>query len=206
MKTIVKKEFASWFVILSVIFTIYLTGLQTEVLGRVQQMVLATGLIKPELKNDVASDSNAAYVISQAEAGHDFPLLTLDGKSANLKEFKGKVIFINLWATWCPPCIAEMPNIHKLYERTSTEDVAFVMLSLDEDFEKARKFVKRKEYTFPVYGVKESLPIEFETTIIPTTYVIDRNGKIVLRKEGMAKYDTDEFRTFLDKLIKSKAQ
>jgi thiol-disulfide isomerase/thioredoxin len=200
MKKMIKKEFASWIVILSVIFTIYLTGLQTEVLGRVQQLVLATGIIRPEIQTEVIKVTN------QTVGDHDFPLLTLNGKPANLNDFKGKVIFMNLWATWCPPCIAEMPNIHKLYEKTSAADVAFVMLSLDEDFEKAKKFVKRKEYTFPVYGLKENLPAEFETTIIPTTYVIDRNGKIVLRKEGMAKYDTEEFKTFLDKLIKAKAQ
>ena len=197
MQRIAKKEFASWFVILSVILTIYLTGLQTEVIGKVQQLVLATGMIRPDLPPET---------VTQLTEGHDFPLVTLDGKPANLNDFKGKVIFMNLWATWCPPCIAEMPNIHKLYEKTSATDVAFVMLSLDEDFEKARKFVKRKAYTFPVYGLKEGLPAEFETTIIPTTYVIDRNGKIVLRKEGMAKYDTDEFKIFLDKLIKAKAQ
>lgn len=194
MHKIATRNFASWFVILSVIFTIYLTGLQTEVIGKVQQLVLTTGLIRPALET---TEGN----ISQPAAWHNFPLVTLDGKPANLNDFKGKVIFLNLWATWCPPCVAEMPSIHKLYEKTSREDVAFVMLTLDEDLEKARKFVKRKEYTFPVYGLKEDLPALFETTVIPTTYIIDRNGKIVLRKEGMAKYDTKEFKTFLGKLI-----
>lgn len=197
MQKIIKKELAGWFVILSVIFTLYLTGLQTEVAGKVQQMVLTTGIIRPSLES-AASSPDAVMP--------DFPMITLDGKQINLSDFKGKVIFLNLWATWCPPCIAEMPNIHKLYESASADDVAFVMLSLDEDIGKAKKFIKRKEYKFPVYGLKESLPAAFETTVIPTTYIIDRNGKIALRKEGMAKYDTAEFKSFLNKLIKAKAQ
>ena len=99
--------------------------------------------------------------------------------------------------------IAEMPNIHKLYQKVSEQNIAFVMVSLDEDIEKAKKFIKRKEFTFPVYTLKSGLPESFETNIIPTTFVIDPSGRIVMRKEGMAKYDTEEFREFLSKLLKN---
>lgn len=192
---IVKSEFTGWAVVLGVLATLYLTGLQTEVLGRVQQLVLFTGFSKPEV--DITAARN------QSTTSHDFPLVTLDGKTINLNDFKGKVIFLNLWATWCPPCIAEMPNIHKLYEKVSSEDIAFVMVSLDEDIEKAKKFVKRKEYKFPVYGIKNGLPALFETNSIPTTFVIAPDGKIVMRKEGMAQYDTEEFIDFITKLAKA---
>jgi thiol-disulfide isomerase/thioredoxin len=193
MQKLFKNKFLSWIVIFSVIFTIYLTGLQTEVIGQMQQLILTTGIIRPDLQ---------AHVSDQTPAKHDFPLLTLDGKTANVSDFKGKVIFINLWATWCPPCIAEMPNIHKLYQKVSAENIAFVMVSMDEDIEKAKKFIKRKEYTFPVYTLKSGLPETFETNIIPTTFVINPSGKIVMRKEGMAKYDTEEFREFLTTMLK----
>lgn len=189
------KELISWFVILSVILTIYLTGLQTEVIGKAQQLVLMTGLLRPDTE-----DMEKGRVL----ADHDFPLITLDGKAANLSDFKGKVIFVNLWATWCPPCIAEMPSIHKLYGKIKSEDMVFAMISIDEDFAKAQKFVRKKDYTFPVYGLQGGLPVDFETSSIPTTFVIDRSGKIVLRKEGMAKYDTEEFRNFLEGLLKAK--
>ncbi len=191
---IVKSEFTGWAVFLGVLATIYLTGLQTEVLGRVQQLVLFTGISKPEV--DIISCRN------QTATSHDFPLVTLDGENVNLKDFKGKVIFLNLWATWCPPCVAEMPNIHKLYEKVAGDNIAFVMVSLDEDIEKARKFVKRKDYKFPVYGLKKGLPATFETNSIPTTFVIAPDGKIVMRKEGMAQYDTEEFIDFMTKLAK----
>jgi peroxiredoxin len=95
-----------------------------------------------------------------------------------------------------------MPNIHKLYQKVSAENIAFVMVSMDEDIEKAKKFIKRKEYTFPVYTLKSGLPETFETNIIPTTFVINPSGKIVMRKEGMAKYDTEEFREFLTTMLK----
>lgn len=189
---IFKSETTGWIVFLGIISSMYYTGLHTEAIGRVQQLILTTGIIQPEVK----SSSGGAPTTVQ----YDLPLVTLDGKEANLKDFKGKVIFLNLWATWCPPCVAEMPNIHNLYKKVASDDIVFVMLSLDEDPKKAQKFMQKKEYTFPVYLPTAAFPAAFETQAIPTTFIIAPDGSIVMRKEGMASYDTQEFRDFLQKL------
>lgn len=126
------------------------------------------------------------------------PLLTLNGDRTSLKEFEGKTIFLNFWATWCPPCIAEMPNIQALYEELSNNpEIVFVMLSLDEDHEKARSFLERKELSLPVYFLQGRKPGSYDSSVVPTTYIISPEGNIVIEKRGMAKYDTDEFRNFL---------
>jgi thiol-disulfide isomerase/thioredoxin len=197
MKKIWKSEITSWAVILTVMFTLYLTGLHTEVIGRVQEVFLSTGILRPPV------EQAAAPLLTQAQPGmYDVMLQKLNGEKVNMKEFSGKVVFINLWATWCPPCIAEMPSIHKLYGQVDTSEIKFVMLSLDEDVEKAKKFISRKGYTFPVYTTVQQMPSDFATGSIPTTFVLAPDGKIVMRKEGMAKYNTEAFRNFLQDLAK----
>jgi thiol-disulfide isomerase/thioredoxin len=197
MKRIWKSELTGWILTATVILTLYLTGLHTEVVGRVQQAFLSTGIVSPAVGH--ISTQTLSYTQSKV---YDIPLSKLNGEKANMKDFAGKVIFVNLWATWCPPCIAEMPSIHKLYEQVDTSQVEFVMISLDEEIEKAKKFISKKEYTFPVYMLQQNMPADFATNSIPTTFVIAPNGKIVMRKEGMAKYNTEEFREFLAKLSK----
>ena len=122
--------------------------------------------------------------------------MDMEGNTTSLAALKGKVIFLNFWATWCPPCVAEMPSIDKLHEEMGDE-VAFVMLSLDEDFEKAKAFDKRKGYGLPIYAPASNLPAMYQSSAIPTTYVIDANGNLALTHKGMADYSDPEFKKFL---------
>jgi thiol-disulfide isomerase/thioredoxin len=185
-----RRELMEWALLLSIPIVLYLTGLHTEVLGNVQWALLSVGLIKP----------SELPVEKQTTGEYNLPMVTLDGKAVKLSEFKGKVIFMNLWATWCPPCVAEMPGIQQLYNKVDTSKVEFVMISLDENVEKARKFIKRKQYTFPVYQLTGNLPEVYSTASIPTTFVIAPDGRIVIREEGMAQYDDERFIQFLRKL------
>jgi thiol-disulfide isomerase/thioredoxin len=200
MKKIWKRELTSWAVIFAVILTLYLTGLHTEVIGHVQQAFLSTGIVRPSVV-PIAADASARM----QEVMYDVPVVKLNGEKANMRDFAGKTIFLNVWATWCPPCIAEMPSIHKLYKQVDTSQIQFIMLTVDEDVDKARKFIRRKEYTFPVYTLPGNMPAAFATSSIPTTFVIAPSGQIVMRKEGMAKYNTEEFREFLVSVSKSKS-
>jgi peroxiredoxin len=95
--------------------------------------------------------------------------------------------------------VAEMPGIHQLYQSVNKEEVAFVMVSVDENIEKLKRFIERKGYTFPVYLPEGPLPTVYQTRSIPTTFVISPQGKIVFEEEGMANYDTEEFKQFLVK-------
>lgn len=130
------------------------------------------------------------------EADFNLNLIDRKGNISSLKELKGKVIFLNMWATWCPPCIAEMPSIDKLHEEMG-DGVAFVILSLDKDFEKAKAFDKRKGYDLPIYTLAGNLPSMYNSSAIPTTYVIDAAGNLRLTHEGMADYNDSEFKKFL---------
>lgn len=136
-------------------------------------------------------------------AGAGFKMVDLDGKTVAFESLQGQVIFLNIWATWCPPCIAEMPNIQKLYDKVGSDKIAFVMLSVDEGGRaKVKKFIDRKGYTFPVYLPASQFPQEFYSNAIPTTFIISPEGKIVAKQEGMAEYDTKEVREYLQGLAK----
>jgi len=184
-----KKELKQWGVILLVGTILYATGLHTEVIGKLQSVVLYTGIFQP----DVEEEMPAAF----DRANYNLQLTPFNDENFSLERFRGQTIFMNIWATWCPPCIAEMPNIQKLYDSIDSDKVAFVMLSLDEDPSKAKDFIERKSFTFPVYTPGSAIPREFSSSVVPTTFVISPDGRIVLKHEGMAKYNTDEFRAFL---------
>ncbi|SIR02076.1 TlpA family protein disulfide reductase [Pontibacter lucknowensis] len=201
------KDIPGWAVMLGIFGILYLTGLHTEAIGQVQRLLLATGVKNadvPAIDEVAANSETELYTVAGAPmAGAGFKMVDLNGKTVNFESLKGKVIFLNIWATWCPPCIAEMPNIHSLYKKMDPNKVAFVMLSVDEGgMEKVKKFVDKKKYTFPVYMPASQFPQEFYSTAIPTTFIISPEGKIVAKQEGMAEYDTEEVREFLLGLAK----
>ena len=184
-----KRAIVEWGIVLGVFGFLYITGWHIEVIGGLQRVLLTTGMLRPSTQ--IVDDE-------VRKASYNMALVTLDGKKTTLKEFEGKTIFLNFWATWCPPCIAEMPNIQDLYNDVeSNENIVFVMLSLDENRDKARAFLKRKSFTMPVYFLNGRRPGVYNSTVVPTTYIISPKGNIVIEKRGMAKYNTSGFKEFL---------
>ena len=199
-----KKTWIQYGIFAIVAITLYATGLHTEVICFAQRGLLATGLMNPDVEEiaQVRNNENNGDMASMAnltKADLDLKLIDAEGKTRSLEEFKGKVIFLNFWATWCPPCIAEMPSIDKLHEEMGDE-VAFVLLSFDDDFEKAKAFNKRKGYDLPIYAPASNLPAMLQSSALPTTYVIDADGNLALTHKGMADYSDPEFKEFLNSL------
>lgn len=193
------KKIPGWAVLLALFGSLYLTGLHTEVIGQLQRLLLATGIRQAEMPEGAA----VATATADAEVGAGFHMVDLNGNSVSFESLRGKPVFLNIWATWCPPCVAEMPNIQSLYNKVDTDKIAFVMLSVDKGgSEKVKKFIDRKGYTFPVYQAAGPLPQEFYSQAIPTTFIISPEGKIVARQEGMATYDTQEVRDFLQSMVR----
>lgn len=187
-KKSLQRELIEWAVLISVIGILFFTGWHTEVIGFVQRGVVATGLVKP-----------AQVETETVLADYDFQLTNAAGRVIDFNEFRGKTIFINFWATWCPPCIAEMPDIHSLYEEMG-DQVAFVMISQDDEAEKALRFVDRKGYEFPIYFLRTRLPEVFNHRSIPTTFVVSPDGRVVVNHSGFAKYNSEEFKKLLKEL------
>lgn len=171
-----------------------LTGQLDDVQYYAQSAVMKTGLL---------AASTDAPTEAPADFDFGFALQDLQGNTRQASELKGKVVFVNLWATWCGPCRVEMPSIQKLYsELAQNPHVAFVILSIDrsEDKEKVRAYIAKKGFTFPVYMPFGYLPEQLNVPSIPTTFIIDKAGRVVQREVGTTDFGRARFRIYLEKL------
>lgn len=130
---------------------------------------------------------------------YNWNLVDLEGKSTNLQSKQGEVILVNVWATWCPPCVAELPGFVELYSDYKNK-VEFAFVANDEK-QKVEAFLKKKGYDLPVYFQASATPKELESSSIPVTYIIDKKGNVVVDKTGAANWNSDKTRSLLDKLI-----
>lgn len=193
-----KKNLIEYGIFAVVIIGLYISGLHTEVIGFAQRGLLATGAMNPDVAQ-VEEDINAIDNLV-TKADFNMTLINSKGEKVTMEQYRGKVIFINLWATWCPPCIAEMPSINNMYNDIDKEKIEVLMVSFDQKFEKAIQFKERKNYDFEVYKVLGRMPQMYNTNSIPTTYIIDSKGNLVFTHQGMADYNRQDFKDFLKSL------
>ena len=142
--------------------------------------------------------SIAGYLFESSEKGLIKPG-DLDGIELNFADTKGKVVFVNLWATWCPPCIAEFQTIQDLYNDYN-EKVVFLLVS-DESPETIKKFLAKKGYEIQIFNPLTDYPDGFDARSIPRTYIIDKEGYIVVDKKGAANWSSDAVRQQLDQRV-----
>jgi len=128
-----------------------------------------------------------------------FSIINNKGEVTDFAQFKGKRVFVNLWATWCPPCRVEIPSIQKLYAKTDKNKVVFVMLSLDNNFETAKQFAAKTKLDVPIYYPAGNLPALFNVESIPVTFIFNEKGELIHRQEGTADYNTNFFAEMLNK-------
>ena len=140
-----------------------------------------------------------ASQVSLLDADYDWTLMDIEGSPVSFSDFKGEVVFLSIWATWCPPCRAEMPNIHHLYEQYG-DRVSFVLAS-QEDPETILRFMEDQGYSMPVYRLVQNPPAKLSTSSIPTSFLISPEGKIQVRKTGAARWDGKFFTAYLDELL-----
>lgn len=139
--------------------------------------------------------------ISLQKTNYGLGLKSIDGWNFDFNSAKDKVIFLNFWATWCGPCRAEMPSLQNLFDQIKDNpNILFFLVSRDEDRTKVKKFMDEYSYTMPVYFVEGELPVEFDSKAIPATFVINKNGEIVLNHIGVAKWDSKSFVDFIKAL------
>ncbi len=116
----------------------------------------------------------------------------------SLEAFRGRVLFINMWATWCGPCVRELAGIQALMESLEPEgrDVSFLLVSPEEP-ERVEPFLRVQGYDLPVYLEIQEMPEAFGLEALPTTWIVDSRGRIVLKHRGAADWNQPEVRDFL---------
>ena len=127
---------------------------------------------------------------------------TLDGKQIEFAKINDKPVFINVWATWCPPCIAELPSIIDLYNDYK-DKVNFVLVS-NESSQQIKNFVSNKQYPEEIFFINNNLPGDFYSKSIPASFIIDGKGHIIVNKKGAARWNSSKVKNLLEDLINNK--
>lgn len=142
---------------------------------------LVAKIEKFEAKQEAAKKIQASLAV-----GNQFPAFNekdADGKPLSLTDYKGKVVLIDFWATWCPPCRAEVPNVVDTYQKYHDKGFDIVGISLDQDRSKLESFLKQNKMTWRQYfdgqGWSNELAVKYGVESIPATFLLDKNGKII---------------------------
>ena len=198
MKLKEKKTLSNIFTGIMVIFVLAML-FSPNFKGLVTQNLMKIGLFQPEVPKGSADELVAG--IGANSKNEEVLFTNPDGDVIELSDQKGKVVFINFWATWCPPCIAEMPSINKLYSEFRDNDkVMFLMVDVDNERNKSQKFMDKRKFELPVYTPASAIPSSYMSGSIPTTLVLNKYGKVVFKHEGMGDFSNEEFKDFLTKL------
>jgi thiol-disulfide isomerase/thioredoxin len=154
--------------------------------------------------NDTAASPTPVPVENNTvtlEKTEDFTLVDIDGNEVSLSDFMGKKVFLNFWATWCPPCKAEMPEIEKIYQETKDSDLVILSVEIGESNDTVKEFLADKDYNFKVLlDLDQSVATTYGISAIPTSFFIDEEGNIISKRVGGMSYDEmNEYIEALDK-------
>jgi DsbE subfamily thiol:disulfide oxidoreductase len=149
-----------------------------------------------------AFDDAGLRLLKERVSPRDFSLSLLEGETKSLSSYKGKVVFLNFWATWCGPCRIEMPSLEALYNKFSDKDLEILAVNCREDQAAVSSFLKNEGFTFPVLlDLNGRVSMNYGVQAIPTTFLIDRDGMIILRLVGSTDWDTAKIHAALESLL-----
>lgn len=154
---------------------------------KVVVIVLVTLMLIPLMVVPGCSSSG----IEEGESAPDFTLEDLDGNQVSLGDLQGKVVFLNFWATWCPPCRAEMPDMEELHQNFKDQDVAILSINVGEEAGVVRDFVEQADYSWTfLLDEDRGVSFEYEIELLPTSFFLDTEGIIRVVKVGAMSYET----------------
>jgi thiol-disulfide isomerase/thioredoxin len=165
-----------------------------ELKGVVIQGMMRIGFFQPDVAETPVAEG------SQSDS-NDAAFTDQNGKSVQLSDLKGKVVFLNFWASWCPPCIAEMPSIDQLYAKYKDDtNIVFLIVDVDGKIASSVEFMQKREFKLPVYVPAGATPVEYFSGTIPTTLIFNKTGNVVFKHTGAADYSSTDISDFIDKL------
>lgn len=165
------------------------------------RQIVSTGLLNSNIEEKKSSEKTE--IKNTETAALEFSVKDENGKIITTSQLKGKVIFINFWASWCPPCRAEFPSIQKFYDKyKSDSNVVFLTVNLDDDLAAGKMYLKKENFSIPFLVPESNIPNEYYNGSLPTTVVLDKKGLIRLHHAGMADYSKASFYEQIDELLK----
>ncbi|MBO3699099.1 TlpA disulfide reductase family protein [Roseivirga sp. E12] len=158
---------------------------------------------------DVAEIELSNSTVKLTEADLSWTFKNLKGETKTLEDYKGKVVFLNFWATWCAPCIAELPSLSELTANYKDNDEISFLFLTNESKGKIDRFIKKrdnlKDLSYYNYSSKEDVPTKLVSEALPTSVIINKDGEVVLKHLGMAYWNSDNVNTLLNDLLAKKS-
>jgi peroxiredoxin len=156
--------------------------------------------------HDALLQAAGLSAVEPSSIAPDFELPDHHGKKIRLRDLRGKVVFINFWATWCPPCIHEMPMMEQLLNSRQQKPFALLALNLQEGQEDVAQFMKQKGFQFPALLDSEGrTAASYKVRGLPASYLIDCGGNLLGSVTGVLQWTSAATQTLLDSLLKDKA-
>ena len=187
------KQLFSWRNISNVLFfgVVILFLVNPKAKGWLMQGLMKVGFFQPDIEQ-TAKPLPVSANVSFRDA---------KGDTVSLASLQGKVVFINFWATWCSPCLAEMPSINSLNQKLSAnKNIVVLMVDIDGEMARSQAFVKKHNYTLPVYQALNHIPDDLLGRSIPATIILNKAGQLVFKHDGIADYSGDKMYNYLTKL------
>lgn len=196
----IKKLFSTSNITYGLIFIFLIFTLNANAKALMIEGLMKIGFFRPKIEfNEVASNKDTNHI---TESSREIYFKDGNGNSFSLSSLKGKVVFINFWATWCPPCRAELRSINNLYEKFKNNDkIIFLMVDVDGKYKSSAKFMRKHHFDLPVYIAEGEIPPMYLGDAIPTTVILNKEGTIVIRHTGAADYNTRAVEKGLMQLI-----
>lgn len=148
----------------------------------------------------LSGQTRGAGLTVLGHADYDWTIRPLDGEPIELEAFRGDVLMINLWASWCAPCVREMGTIERLARRLADTEARFLIVAAEGE-RAVRRHLRRYSYDLPIYLEVDPIPPRFGLRGLPTSWIVDRQGRILARHHGEAVWDTDEVESFVRSLL-----
>jgi cytochrome c biogenesis protein CcmG, thiol:disulfide interchange protein DsbE len=180
-------------------------AMRCRVVRQVTTIVAVLGLLSVGKVADAREPLFEAMGMAKVppKAAPDFTLPTIDGKQVSLREYRGKVVFLNFWATWCIPCREEMPGLERLHQTYQSQGLAIISIDLKESAEQVKAFLQQHGLSFPaLLDQSGSVFRDYLVAGMPTTYLIGRDGMLLARGVGGRDWLRAEGQEFIKELIK----
>lgn len=161
--------------------------------AHVIQVLMKVGFFQPDI-SEVSERNLETIQPSQ--------FTDIKGQTINVADLKGKVVFINFWATWCPPCIAEMPSINRLYLKYKDQaDVVFLIVDVDGKIVESNDFMMKRSFNLPLFIPAGHIPKIYFSGTLPTTVILDKSGNLAFKHIGVADYSSPDVPALIDQLV-----
>lgn len=179
VKLLIKKHWSNLLFIIVISLLVFHPDAKTWVL----RQLFSVGLFKADISEP-----------KEVAGTYSLSFTNIKGELVTTSDLKGKVVFINFWATWCPPCRAEMPSINELYKKLKTDErFVFLMVDADGDLSSSTAYMKKHNFDLDVYASAGTISPELYSGTLPTTIVLGKNGRLVSRHEGISNYNSKKF-------------